>query len=804
MKVETIILDNEGEKKCKIKKPSIPHQCEQCGKSYARKNALQDHIAFSHQGIRKYECQECKRCFELATSYRKHLLSHTEFGLMFQCETCGHISKSKDNYETHKRKHTGEKPYVCELCSARFSCMSTLICHRKMHSGEALVMCTYCGKQISNKKNLKRHIAQKHSGKVKPENPYDQYKLKCQLCDGRFSKLSNLNRHIRNKHTDPPSDDETQTKKAEPQSDSQTSRPDQQNTPNTLITPNFHNFNSFLFPQHGHGHLFPQQGHGPLFNQFIQYSENQGKHEENKIQTNVTSPSENTRTESQHLETTDQAKGNVDSKSLTENNSSSPEYQDHNHNDYDDSDNHSSDHSRFDNDNDSSKVDSTNENEKSETKSFTDGNKPINSNIIWREEENIYAGDFLKEDDIKDEIKEEIESDELMDDDIDTDDYDCMDESESEEEEEEKVFKNETKVKEEAASKDFIKEEIKDSESKPKKKVTKILENGEEREFKEKKKRIRPKVKPSVNACQFCGKIFRFRNSMLRHERKHSGLRFECNHCSGSYTTKYHLHRHNCKAKEANPDYTLNRILCTQCGQGFTTNQSLREHFERQHGEGVAPLLCPDCGKGFYGKSSLKRHLKTACVSREQLMCSICAKEFQRKSALVNHMRSHQERPGFACSGCGTLFSNKRSMVNHIHQSHPELREEFKPPNKTEICNVCDLVLSSRRQLKQHKVDHHGLSYPYKCDKCGQGYVEKDTKLIKSHDSFCEGEIMRVGPMAWDEEKQQFKDTARLFSSAFTYQKRLEEIEASKNSLIQKCPPPSETVIGIVSTPTTD
>ena len=331
MKVETIILDSEGEKKCKIKKPSIPHQCEQCGKSYARKNALQDHIAFSHQGIRKYECQECKRCFELATSYRKHLLSHTEFGLMFQCETCGHISKSKDNYETHKRKHTGEKPYVCELCSARFSCMSTLICHRKMHSGEALVMCTYCGKQISNKKNLKRHIAQKHSGKVKPENPNDQYKIKCQLCDGRFSKLSNLNRHTRKKHSGPdPSEDETQTKKVEPKSDSQTSRTEQ-TLPNTQIPPNFHNFNSFLLPQHG-----------PWFSHFTQYSEIQGKPEENKIQSNVRCSSENTRTESQHV---DQLNGNVDSKSLTVKNSSSPEFQDHNHNDYDDSDHDSVDDS---------------------------------------------------------------------------------------------------------------------------------------------------------------------------------------------------------------------------------------------------------------------------------------------------------------------------------------------------------------------------------------------------------------------------------------------------------------------------
>merc|ERR1711894_219553 len=162
MKVETITIDNEEQEEgSKSKRYRIPHQCEQCGKSYAVKKALKDHIAFTHQGIRKYECQECKKCFELSTTYRKHLLCHTE--LTFQCETCGHTSRSKQNYEIHKRKHTGEKPYVCEQCSSKFADLSSLIAHRKMHSGEAKVICTFCGKQISNRKNLKRHIAQMHS-----------------------------------------------------------------------------------------------------------------------------------------------------------------------------------------------------------------------------------------------------------------------------------------------------------------------------------------------------------------------------------------------------------------------------------------------------------------------------------------------------------------------------------------------------------------------------------------------------------------------------------------------------------------
>ena len=711
MKVESYTEVTEEVKRTKTGNVSVIHQCEECGKSYARKGALKDHIAFTHQGIRKYECPECKRCFELSTSYKKHLLSHTEFGLMYQCETCGHISKSKDNYDTHMRKHTGEKPYVCELCSVRFTCQSSLICHRKMHSGEAKVICNYCGKQISNKKNLKRHIAQKHSGKVKPENPYDKYKLKCQMCDGRFSKVSNLNRHIRVKHTDPPSDEEAP----------ELSKTEQQ-------TP----INNFWLTQ---------SGQCPLINQ---NSENQ---EESKIQTNSTSMPQ----PQICLDDINDTRANTPP---------SPEFP---------SDIPDGHHDANDDDDETlTKTSFNNVNRKNEEM-----------------EEGIYAGDFLKEDEIKDEIKEEVDSDDIMDVEFDFDSDDYMNDSEHEDEKDEDVAKYENDLKDE----NVMKEENEDSASITKKKVAKIsvFKPVDNQEGKEKKKRIRMKVKPSVNACQYCGKIFKFRNSMLRHERKHSGLKFECRHCDSSYTTQYHLHRHNCRAQEDNPDYMLNRILCTQCGQGFTTNQSLREHFERQHGEGVAPMLCPDCGKGFYGKSSLKRHMKVACVSSDQLKCNICSKVFERRSALVNHIRSHQDRPVFACSGCGTIFSYKRSMVNHIYQSHPELSDEYKQPDKTELCNVCDLALPSRRQLKQHKVDFHGLNYPYKCDKCGKGYVEKDTKLIKSHDASCDGEIKRIGPMKWDEQKQEFKGTARHTSSSQLFQKRQEEREeeALKKNLIQ-------------------
>ena len=583
MKVETITIDNEEQEEgSKSKRYRIPHQCPECGKSYAVKKALQDHIAFTHQGLRKYECQECKKCFELHTTYRKHLLVHTE--LTFQCETCGHTSRSKQNYEIHKRKHTGEKPYVCEQCSSKFADLSSLIAHRKMHSGEAKVICTFCGKQISNRKNLKRHIAQMHSGRVKPVDPNYEFKLKCQLCDGRFSKLSNLNRHMKLKHTDPPSDEEV------PAPVKQT--PETTNDGlNNFIAPNFHNFSNFLFRQHGQ---YPQLE--------VPQTEDQGENVENGTQ--MGSP-ENTRT-TQHENVQMEDSGDKDS-----------------------------DSSNFNDNNDHFGAPTFDEGKRK--LSSVENMDQLTKKSEEEEDENemIYAGDFLKEDEIKEEIKEEIDSDDLVDEDIDSDDY--MNETESEDEEEEDKVIKKWEVKEEENTNNSIKEEVEDAC------VKKIKRDSTgNSESKEKKKRIKKSVPPSVNACQFCGKIFRFRNSMYRHERKHTGVKYECEDCGESYQNKYYLKHHKCRPGEEKKKKEKSTYTCHVCGNIYQNNESLKSHINIIH-NGQRNFPCDICGKLFTRARTLKTHRKNI----------------------------HNDIKQFNCIYCNSAYGEKRNLMNHIKRNHP-------------------------------------------------------------------------------------------------------------------------------------
>ena len=592
MKVETITIDNEEqEEKNKSKRyRRIPQKCDQCGKSYAVKKALQDHIAFTHQGIRQYECQECKRCFELSTTYKKHLLCHTE--LTFQCETCGHTSRSKQNYEIHKRKHTGEKPYVCEQCSSKFADLSSLIAHRKMHSGEAKVMCTFCGKQISNQKNLKRHIAQMHSGRVKPVNPNDQFKLKCQLCDGRFSKLANLNRHMKQKHTDPPSDEEAPGAT--------------NNGLNNFPSENLQNFNSFLFPQHGH---FLGAAH----------TEGQG---ENRTQ--MGNFDDTTTSQHSNVQMEGSGKDENDQSNFINSNDHLP---------------------GNDSDEDSKKkivcAPSFNKIETKLRLSSVDKQMECSEKRPEDEEdekEMIYAGDFLKEDEIKEEIKEEIDSDDLMDEDCDSDDY--MNESEEEEEEDYENVIGKTEVKEEETSNKLIKEEVVDLQT--------------TNESKEKKTKSKKSVAPSINACQFCGKIFRFRNSMYRHERKHTGVKYECEICGESYQNKYYLKHHKCTPGDEN---------------------------RRRPGKKKekSTYTCHVCGNIYQNNESLKNHINIIHNGQRNFPCDICGKLFTRARTMKTHRKNiHNDIKQFNCIYCNSAYAEKRNLINHIKRNHPESELMFR------------------------------------------------------------------------------------------------------------------------------
>ncbi|XP_078688867.1 zinc finger protein ZFAT-like isoform X2 [Branchiostoma floridae x Branchiostoma belcheri] len=214
----------------------------------------------------------------------------------------------------------------------------------------------------------------------------------------------------------------------------------------------------------------------------------------------------------------------------------------------------------------------------------------------------------------------------------------------------------------------------------------------------------------TVFSCEFCSKVFKFRNGLVNHlrvhtkekpfkcdrcdyacavktnlkthMRKHTGERFYCEQCDYTSINKGHLKDHIATKHKGE------RHACELCSSTYTTLRALVKHFREKHDpetntdtkeifdklklqtrDGVRDLIyiCDLCNRKFKTRLDKERHV-VLHQGQKPFPCGLCEYSTNRQANLDLHIRKHKFI--YNCCECQEQFLSSIPLTAHIQEKH--------------------------------------------------------------------------------------------------------------------------------------
>ncbi|XP_066249499.1 uncharacterized protein [Euwallacea similis] len=178
--------------------------CPQCDMFFGMMEGLRNHIQAKHRTRSLSSKSQCTICGVILLGGKQALTDHMNIHTgqkPFVCEMCGNRFRQDAHLRLHMYQHDPNrgKPYKCKMCSKRFNFPSTLKTHIRTHTGEKPYVCLYCTKTFKDNVTRHRHIKKFHLDKDHEYQLYRSHHLRDEIkkiegASGALTHISDTSR----------------------------------------------------------------------------------------------------------------------------------------------------------------------------------------------------------------------------------------------------------------------------------------------------------------------------------------------------------------------------------------------------------------------------------------------------------------------------------------------------------------------------------------------------------------------------------------------------------------------------------